>query len=207
MHQGPQLEAQSRLFVQQRFEIAEWLGFETRNKYAILDQQERQIGFAAEQGRGFLGLLMRQFLGHLRTFEILFYTADRQLFLRALHPFRFYFHRLEIADSVTGRNLGAMQRRFALLHKTFDVSNAQGQVILEVSSPLWKPWTFPFKRQGREVACIRKKWSGVFFEAMTDKDRFMIEYSEGGMKEDERRLILAAALFIDLLYFEVKARS
>lgn len=204
--QKPQLAAHSRIFVQQKFELAEWLGFETRNKYAITDQNNQLLAYAAEQGKGFFGLMLRQFLGHWRTFDVLFFTPDRQLYLQARHPFRFYYQRLDISES-SGRYLGAIERRFSIFSKSFVVLDAQSQVILEVSSPLWKLWTFPFKRQGQEMAVIRKKWSGVFMEAMSDKDRFMIEFNDPRLREDERSLILAAALFIDLIYFEKKANS
>ena len=35
---------------------------------------------------------------------------------------------------------------------------------------------------------------------------FLVDLGEGGLGENERRLVLAAALFIDLQYFEKKAR-
>ena len=38
-----------KLFVKQKFEGFELLGYETRNKYTILDEQGEQVAFAAEQ--------------------------------------------------------------------------------------------------------------------------------------------------------------
>ena len=55
------LRNRSKVLIRQIHEIAEWIGFETRNKYEILDEENKLIGFAAEQGKGFLGLIMRQF--------------------------------------------------------------------------------------------------------------------------------------------------
>ncbi len=204
MQNVPQLKSQARVFVHQKMEIAEWIGFETRNKYEILDQQQVPLAYAAEQGRGFIQQIFRQFLGHWRTFEILFFTLDRQVFLKATHPFRWYFQRLELSEP-TGRYLGVVEKRFAILHKSFAVLDAGGQVLLEVSSPIWKLWTFPFKKQDREVAVIRKKWAGLLTEALTDKDKFLVEFNDPNLREDERHLILAAAIFIDMQYFEKKA--
>ncbi len=193
-----------RLFVRQVRELVELLGFETRNKYQVSDEREQAVAYVAELQKGALGFLLRQFLGHWRTFEIHFFTPDRVPCMKAVHPFRFFFQRLEVSD-IGGRKLGAVQQRWALFSKRFDVENAMGQVVLEMSSPLWKPWTFPFSRGGREMASVKKKWSGVFAEIFTDKDNFMIEFGDPRLTEDERKLILASAVFVDLRYFEAKA--
>ena len=44
----PTLAGQSRMYVQQVFEMAELFGFETRNKYRIRDENSRDLLFAAE---------------------------------------------------------------------------------------------------------------------------------------------------------------
>lgn len=206
MSQEIDLRTTQRLIIQQRFEIAEFIGIESRNKFEIGDQDGRPIAYAAEQGKGILGFLLRMFLGHWRTFEIHFFNLDRQLFMRALHPFRWYFQRLEIFDA-TGRFIGALQKQFAILNKLFVVEDANGRILLTMTSPIWRIWTFPFTRAGKQVACIRKKWGGLLTEGLTDKDRFAVEYDDPSLSAEERQLILAAALFVDLQYFERKARS
>ncbi|HUP58659.1 MAG TPA: phospholipid scramblase-related protein [Bdellovibrionota bacterium] len=199
------LTAYPKVLVKQRHELGEWVGFETRNKFEITDESGRSIGFAAEQQKGLLGFLLRQFLGHWRTFEIHVFGLDRHPALVARQPFRFIFQRLEVFGT-EGEKLGAIQQRFAILSKRFDVEDRMGQVIMEVSSPLLKFWTFPFVRGGAQVACVQKKWTGLLAEAFTDKDTFLVDFSEGSLPEEERSLVLAAALFIDLRYFERKAR-
>ncbi len=198
------LASQSQLILRQRRELAELAGFETRNKFEILTADGAPLGFAAEQGKGVGAFMARMFLGHWRTFELHVFDAARQLVLVAVHPWRFWFQRLEIRGA-DGRPIGALQQRFSILFKRFDVEDAVGEVRLRVSSPLWRPWTFPFERDGREVAFVRKKWSGLMREAFLDADNFQIEYSDPTLSEDDRALLLAAGLFIDLQYFEQKA--
>lgn len=200
----PDLTSINNLFIHQRHELAEFIGFETRNKYEIVNSTGQPVAFAAEQGRGFLGLIMRSFLGHWRTFEIHFFNSARELILTARHPFRFFFQRLEVYDSQE-KFLGAIAQRFALLSKRFEVQNESGQVIMEISSPIWKPWTFPFRRSGRDLAFVRKKWSGGISEFLTDRDNFLVEYTDSQLTQAERLLVLASGLFIDLQYFERKA--
>jgi len=159
--------------MRQKFEIAELVGFETRNKYVIETEQGAVIGFAAEQQKGILGFLFRQFLGHWRTFEITFFDQERQPVLVARHPFRWWFQRLEVRTP-EGEYLGALQQRFAILTKKFDVEGPLRECLMAVRSPIWKIWTFPFIQNGQEVALIQKKWSGLLTEMMTDKDRFRV---------------------------------
>jgi uncharacterized protein YxjI len=197
------LQEHKNLFVKQVREIGEWIGFETRNKYAIYDSNQTQIAFAAEQSKGILGFLLRQYLGHWRRFDVFFFNNERKLFMTAHHPFRWFFSRVEVKDH-EGRYLGAIQKRFAILTKRFDVESSKGLVIMEVASPIWKIWTFLFKHQGKQIAAVHKKWSGVFSEVFTDRDNFMVEFGNQDLTPDERKLVLASAVFIDLLYFEAK---
>lgn len=204
--QFPNLMNSKNLLIQQRRELAELIGFETRNKYEIKDERNGTLAYAAEQGKGFWRLILRGYLGHWRTFEIHFFDKNRQLVMIAKHPFRWFFQRLEIFNS-DGECIGFLQQRFGILTKKFDVLSNCEQVAMEVRSPFWRFWTFPFVRNGREIAFVRKKWSGLFSEALTDRDNFVVEIKDQSLSQKERQIILAAGLFIDLIYFEKKASS
>jgi uncharacterized protein YxjI len=189
--------------VQQVRELAEWVGLETRNKYQILDENKSVVGYAAEQQKGVAGFLLRQTLGHWRKFDIYFFNPARELVWVAHHPFRWILERIELR-SKDGQMIGAIQRRFALLSRRFHIENERGHVILEVASPIWKIWTYTFMARGRAVAQVQKKWSGIFSEVFTDRDNFLVEYSDASLTEQDRQLILAAAVFVDLSFFERK---
>lgn len=192
-----------RLFVKQVFEFAELFGFESRNKYRIQDEAGREIGFAAEQRRGLWQALGRQIFGHWRVFDIHFFTPDRQTWAIAHHPFRWFFQRLEVV-SVDGRPLGSIERRWAIFSKAFDVHGPQGQTLFRVRSPFWRIWTFPFHARGAEQARVAKKWSGLASELFTDRDNFRVEFINPALTPDERMVVLAAAVYIDLMFFEKK---
>ncbi len=198
------VQQSSEIMIVQRRELAELFGIETRNKYSI-EVNGAPFAFAAEQGKGGLAFLARMFVGHWRTFEIHFFDSSRQLVLRVVHPFRFLFQRLEVSTAA-GRLIGAIQQRFAVFSKRFDVTDASGRLLLSVRSPLWRPWTFAFERDGRELARVEKKWSGMLQEAFTDADRFRVAFESPELGLDERSLVLAAGIFIDLQYFERKAK-
>jgi uncharacterized protein YxjI len=194
------LERHAELMVVQKRELAELFGFESRNKY-VIEAGGAPIAYAAEQGKGLLGHFARQLLGHMRTFEVHVFDMGRNLLFRAVHPFRFFLQRLDVV-AADGRPLGAIQQRFAFFAKRFDVLDAGGDLLLSVSSPLW---TVSFERQGAEAARVEKKWAGLLKEAFTDADRFRVSFPEASLGADARLLVLAAALFIDLQYFEDKA--
>lgn len=191
------------LYVRQKRELAEFFGFETRNKYAICTPDRREVFYAAEQRSGLLAMLALHFLGHWRTFDIAFFDGNRQEAFRAHHPFRFFFQRLEVSSG--GRFIGALQQRFAFLSKRFDVLDANGNVILEMKSGLFQLWTFPFFRGEQQVAVIEKKWGKALNEILTDKDNFRVAFQDSSLTVEQRLLVLAAAVFVDLQYFERKA--
>ena len=198
------LQQTNAVLVRQRWEAAEFLGFETRNKYDIVNTQGRVIAHAAEDQKGMLGFLMRQFLGHWRRFDIVLYDAQRRLTAVGSHPFRFIFHRLEVRDA-NGQFLGALEQRWAWFSKEFDVTDAQGRFLMRMSSPLWRPWTFPFTRGSTEVAKVTKKWAGIFAEAFSDKEQFAVQFQDARLTAQERLLLTYCAIFDDLMYFAHKA--
>lgn len=208
MSLSQQISQATALIIRQRKELTELFGFETRNKYEIKGADGSILGFAAEQQKGFVAFLLRQFLGHWRTFEIHVFDYDRKPFLVARHPFRFLFKRLEIFDAGSNQPIGALQQRFGIIYKRFDVALADGRVVMRVASPFWRIWTFPFHTSdGRVRAVITKKWSGALTEIFTDADNFAVQFNDPTLGADERKLLLAAGIFIDLIYFEAKASS
>src|SRR5215207_1012228 len=101
------VQQSSELMIVQKRELVELIGIETRNKYSI-EVNGAPFAFAAEQGKGGLAFFARMLLGHWRTFEIHFFDNARQLVIKAVHPFRFLFQRLEVW-AANGRQIGAIQ--------------------------------------------------------------------------------------------------
>jgi uncharacterized protein YxjI len=199
------LESLEEVIVVQRRELLEVIfSAETRNKYELRDVSGRVVGFAAEQGKGFLGMALRYLVGHWRKFDLKIFDEGRNHVLTAHHPFRFFFSALEISDA-RGQLLGRLEQRWSILSKRFDVLDAHGNLLLEMKSGFFKIWTFPFLKNGIEVARIEKKWAGLLTEIFTDADKFRIQFSGASLLE--RQLLLAAGLFVDLQYFEKKAQA
>jgi uncharacterized protein YxjI len=192
------------IYIRQKFEIAEIFGFETRNHYQIQTDDGQQFGYCAEPKLDFADAIVRHFLGHWRVFNVVGTDmADRQVF-RVHHPFRWFFQRLDIFGA-GDRPVGSLQQRFAWLNKKFDFLDTRGRVLMTMTSPLWKIWTFPIKKGERDVSVIEKKWTGLSKELFTDADNFRVRLTDAKLTADEKLLLLASAVFVDLLYFETKA--
>jgi uncharacterized protein YxjI len=172
-------------------------GFETRNRYAVSDESGRGLYLAAEQEGS---TLLRWFLKALRPFTIAILKPDGQPVLRVTRPFRFYFHRAEVADW-QGTQLGAIERRFSILRRVYSVFDNSGREIYRLFGPLLHPWTFEIRSDRGEHGKITKKWSGLLKEGFTDADNFGVVFpADWGVKL--KALFLGAVFLIDFVQFE-----
>jgi hypothetical protein len=200
------IQTTSTIFVKQKKEMAELFGFESRNKYSIETEQGQFIAYVVEDGEGFGATISRQLLGHWRKFNIKFLGQQGEVLFDAHHPFRFYFQRIELR-AATGEFIGVLEKKFSIFHKTFDVFDNTGKLLFTMSSPFWRIWTFPFLKEGQQVAVINKKWGGLIKETFLDADSFRVAFESPSLSINEKLLIVTAGIFVDLLYFERKAGS
>lgn len=190
----------SSLVISQKKEWGEILtAFETKNKYAILDESGNELYFAAEDSGS---TILRWFLKALRPFTITILNVDGQVVLKVKRPFRFYFHHIEVSDNM-GQSLGTIERRFSVLRRIYAVIDSSGKEIYQLFGPLLKPWTFHIKNEGQEYGKITKKWSGLLKEGFTDADNFALIFPvEWDIKL--KSLFLGAVFLIDFVHFENK---
>ncbi len=186
------------------FEVV--LGWETRNKYRILDENKQPVAYAAEQEKSFLSSLMRQFFGHWRSFKVTIFNQQRQPEYYLNFPFRWFFKTLYVSDA-SGKPIGKLQQRFALFRKKFDVYDQHEQLIAKINSSFFKFWTFEFYQNNRKIGSIQKKWSGALFELFTDKDNFVVTFDDLNMSVETKALIMSTCLMVDIIYFENNTRK
>ncbi len=188
------------LVIQQRKEWGEILtGWETKNKYAVMDQTGDEMYFAAEEGRS---LFFRLFLKALRPFTIHILASDGQIVLRLDRSFRFFFHKLAVS-SPDGRCLGTVEKRFSVIRRMYSVYDATGQEHFQLFGPLLRPWTFLIRQSGQEIGRISKKWSGLLKESFTDTDNFAVTFP-AELPVMDKGILLGAVFLIDFVHFENK---
>lgn len=190
------------LVIRQKKELGEILtGFECRNRYEVVDMQERTIYALEEEGGSVLG---RWFLKALRPFTLGVKNGEGCNILTLRRGFRLYFHELDIMGE-RGEHLGTVRRRFSLLRRQYVVLDATGAPILELFGPILHPWTFEVRFQGEAIGKITKKWSGLLKEAMTNADNFTVTFP-AKLKVPIKTLLLGAVFLIDFVHFENNRR-
>ena len=172
-------------------------GFESRNKYVILESSGQELFLAAEVGGN---VLARLFLKSLRPFQMTVMTTEGTKALDLQRPFKFYFHQLNIMDA-KGALLGTIERQVSWLRRIYLVKDSNGQEIFKLLGPILHPWTFNIIQNGIEVGKITKKWSGLLKEGFTDADNFGITFPNG-IKQNEKAILLGAVFLIDFVHFE-----
>ena len=196
-----------RIMVHQTKEWGEIVvGFESRNKFELRDEEGEKIGLAAEEGGGFGAMLGRQFFGHCRKATVHIYDNSGQQLGRGEKPFRWFFQRMEVFEGE--QRLGAVERKFSWLKRRLVVENAAGKPVMEIVGPilLLGRGTFKLMFQDQEVGRISKKWGGLLREAFTDADIFGVE-CEPTVPAELRKILLVATFLIDFTYFENNNRD
>lgn len=199
--------AKSTCLIHQVKEWAEiFTGFETRNKYQILDHNQSKIGYCAEVGKGFLKILQRIFLRVHRPMDIQVWNQAREEVLRCKRPFYWFFSDMEVFDS-ENKLLGTAHRKFAFITKVYEICDSQGILFATIKSPIWKLWQFPIRSTaGVEIGMINKNWGGLLKEIFTDADKFQVSFP-GDFDSSKKAVLFCTAITIDLDYFEDNNRN
>jgi uncharacterized protein YxjI len=193
----------SQMVIMQKREMAEiFLGFETRNRYLIFDQNGSPCGTIEEQSFGVMAFLKRMFLKSHRPFTVLISDASAKPVLKLQRKFFFFFSDLEVSVP-NGPKIGSIHRRFGILNKKYDLCDPDGRVFARIRSSVFKIWTFAVRdTNDQELARISKKWSGALKEYFSDSDNFMIEFGNCAWTARQRAVLLSAAVTVDFDFFE-----
>lgn len=181
------------------------VGWETRNRYEVCDETGRPVVYVGETGGGW-GAALKRNLWPFHRIRLECLTLDGTLALVVERPWTFLFARAEVT-AWDGRVLGHIQQRFRFFGRCLEIRTPGGAVVATLEGPWWKPWTFRVLQREQEVAVVRKKWSGLIQELMTDADTFSLDFAPACTDGRLRQLILAAALLVDLTYFEKRSGS
>ena len=197
------LEKTDAMIVQQKKEWGEILtGFETANKYTVLDPNGRELYYAAEVGGSFLS---RNFLKSLRPFTIQIMDAQGGTVLRLERPWRWVFYELNVYDA-SGTMIGTVRKRWSWARRLYVVLDAMGNELFELFGPIFKPWTFQIRADGMDVGAIRKKWSGLGKEMFSDADNFGVQWP-ADLDVSAKAVLLGAVFLIDFVHFEDNQRN
>ncbi len=196
-----ELADHQELVIRQTREMLEiFTGFETANKYRILNAEGEEVMYAYEES----GMLSRQFMGTHRPLSLHVLDGDGSPVLNANREFFWFFSHLNVEDG-EGAALGSLKRKWGGLKRKFAVLDAEGEQIAGLNGGIFRPFTFTLNDyKGDELGRIVKEWGGFMREGFTDADTFRIQFGDVGQDEQVRLLLLASAFAIDLDFFEAK---
>lgn len=199
------LLAAAQVFVRQEVESLELVtSFEGRNRYGFYDSNGHKLAHAEEENTGVLGAVSRNLFTSARSFTMGISILGTVDIIGVKRHFEIIFSKIKVSDSQGP--VGEVNQRFSLLTRKYDLVPYFGSRKLTISGPLLRPWTFNVMAGGRQVGSIKKKWSGLLKEAFSKSDNFEISIDEPGLSAAERKLIFAAAIAIDIDYFEKKSK-
>jgi len=202
-----------QLLIKQQVELLEaFTGFETANKYKVLNSMGQQVFFAAEKN----DCCTRQCCGPLREFEMALTDNNGREVARFNRPFKLTcrcctcycpccLQEMEITAS--GTTVGYILQKQDFCNPVFQICDSDKKVVLEIKGPVCAisccgDINFEvLTNDGSEVGKITKQWSGLAREAFTDSDNFGVTFP---MDLDVRCKItlLAAVFLIDFMFFE-----
>ncbi|MDA3855144.1 MAG: phospholipid scramblase-related protein [Candidatus Woesearchaeota archaeon] len=191
----------NKLIVKQKFEGLEaFTGIETKNKYQILTEGGNEVLYAFEESNWFMRILLKK----MRSLDITFINPQKETFLKVNKKFAFFLPQFDVYDN-NKQLIGIVKTRFGLTSK-IEVYDNNNQLIFFTKNEIMHPWTFNIyksKVMENSIGLISKKWSGVGKEMFTDADNFLIDFDQIS-DENDKKIILALALIIDLFVFERK---
>ncbi|XP_076240585.1 phospholipid scramblase 1 [Calliopsis andreniformis] len=202
------LMALDHLFVVQKVELLEaFTGFETRNKYSVVNIRGEPVFYVVEKS----SCCARCCLGSYRNCEFEVFDSSRRTILRMVRPCRCdscccpcCLQELQVYSGDT--LLGSVTQDWTCWQPSFSVRDATGQTVLTIKGPWFKCCvnvTFKVRSADGEhrVGVIKKEWSGIGREMFTDSDNFGISFPLD-LDVKIKAVLLGACLLIDFMYFE-----
>jgi uncharacterized protein YxjI len=189
-----------RLSVKQKKRWLEILfDWESKNSYGVFDEDGNHVLQVKENG-GFWNIVLRMLLHTARPFSAtVFDNPIPRPLLQLRRPFRFLFHRLDVATA-GGERVGSIVRRWSWIRRIYSVQDAQGVEVAVLFGPFFRPWTFEVRLGDRVVGTLQKKWSGLLKELVTDADNFVLDLSDAPPRV--KVLVFAATVLVDVVHFE-----
>ncbi len=181
------------------------IAFDQGARYVVRTMAGSGVLRRQEDARAFLTRMLLAALTRQR-FELLTPSEAPMLILER-HFEKVVMSRLDVflddGAGDPGRTIGVVERNFALTQSRYELKDASGSVFARLIRPMTSLWQFRLETAaGAPSGAIAKQWTGLMSEWLTDADDFGIEFGPHPWTIEQRGVILAAALSIDLDHFE-----
>ena len=203
--------------VKQKAEIFEaFMGFETKNKYDVVNSMGQQMYKASEE----TDCCTRQCCGPARPFEMTIVDNFGMEVIHLNRPLRcsscLFPCCLQILEvsSPPGSIIGTIEQNWSCLYPKYTVKDAGDNPILKIEGPFctWSCFgsDVAFKVMSLdgqvEVGKISKEWAGIGRELFTDADIFGVNFPLD-LDVRAKATLLGAVFLIDFMFFEKKGKK
>ncbi|KAF0290501.1 Phospholipid scramblase 2 [Amphibalanus amphitrite] len=200
-----------QLLVQQQMELCEiFSGCETNNRYIISNTLGQQVF----SGREDTNWCTRQCCGPIRPFDIQVQDGSEREVLTLRRPLRCQgcccpccLQQMEVV-AADGQLLGSIRERWTFIKPKLTVHDASGRHVFTIRGPICKCscggdvlFRILTADDEQEVGSIRKQWSGVLREMVTDSDTFSVSFPID-LDVSLKATLLGALLLVDFMFFE-----
>ena len=199
---GLDLTAHPEVFITQQSEVVQSLPVETKAPYRILGTAEKPLGYAAATK------VDSSFEFEIHFFNLVGKTVFHGVNVAPLMGSSYFL----IYDSQK-LGIGAIRSKLSFLISKFSIENSYGETIMEVESPIFGLSPLVFTIDGKKIAlAIRKSEGGIlsnFFNSEAIRDllsshfkafsQVRVEFHGNSLENEERMLVLAAALYVPMI--------
>jgi len=201
-----------QLLVKQQVELLEaFTGFETANKYKVLNSLGQDVFYAKED----TDCCTRQCCGPSRPFDMDISDNSGMEAIHLSRPLRCQsclcfccLQSMEVS-SPPGTVVGTIEQNCTFIYPSFTIKDENESPVLKIEGPLCTIaccGDIEFKvvtMEGQEVGQIKKQWTGILKEALTDADNFSISFPID-LELKVKATLLGALFLIDFMYFETQ---
>lgn len=190
-----------KVLIKQEVEALElFTGFETNNRYSILNESGVKLLYAYEES----GFFIKQILGSHRPLDIHVIDDNQEVQFSLQRPFYWFKSYGKVYDKNNGIIAEFQQEKFMWIVASYVITIPSTNARFTVRNSARHPWTYVVKQGDREVARVLRKWAGVGREMFTDASKFMIDSQE--LKDENiKQVLIALSLLIDLSRNERKS--
>ncbi|MCS7047181.1 MAG: phospholipid scramblase family protein [Gemmataceae bacterium] len=189
----------------QRFFVKERVAFfKTVDAYDIFDPDTNEQLAVVQEEPSALVKTLRWFISKklMPTQATVYEHEDGSAAFSIHKPFGFFRKRVDVHDA-DGELVGYFKSKLFSLGGGFWVYDKKDRQVAEVKGK-WTGWEFKFiTSDGDELGYVTKKWAGLGKELFTSADNYIVAISDELADQPViKMLLLAAALAIDMVYYE-----
>ena len=180
-----------------------WASCKTANSYDVLALQlQLPLLECREPGLSFFTKLFWFTTYKTQTpFDLEVRDAGQQLVLRLKRGVSIFRCTVQVLDG-NDVLLGRFRQRLLSLGGKLDLLDADDEVVCTVQGKLTS-FEYKFTRNGEPIGLVTKQWMDLGRELFTSADSYVINIEPTvPATDDVRRLVLAAALRIDMVFAE-----